>query len=201
MGVYEQSKYPFLTREINFIKKMIEAGKPVLGICLGSQLIAAALGARVYPNKSKEIGWYPLKAENAAKGDFLFSGWPARSRIFQWHGDTFDLPSGAAQLFSSPLCRHQAFRYGENVYGLQFHPEVDAPMIKDWLAHPDADAELKPFGAGKKNEIAKDTRTDLASMSRRAAPVFENFAKLCANGKANVRSGFSDGTLVTAGTI
>lgn len=194
MGVYEQSRHPFLTREIEFIRGAVAADKPVLGICLGSQLIAAALGARVYPNADKEIGWYPLAAEPAAGDDFLFSGWPAASIIFQWHGDTFDLPAGAAHLFSSPLCRHQAFRFGKNVYGLQFHPEVDDAMIRDWLGQPDADRELAPFGAGKREQIERDTRSHLEDLSRRTEAVFDNFARLCAGGPPSRGEG-----LVTAG--
>ncbi len=188
MGVYEQSKYPFLTRELEFIKEAVRADKPVLGICLGSQLIAGALGSRVYPNGEKEIGWYPLEGNADAKRDFLFSDWPAQSSIFQWHGDTFDLPAGAVRLFSSPLCLNQAFRYGKNVYGLQFHPEVDAAMIADWLHQPDADRELEPFGAGKREQIKKDTRRNIDGLSQRAAGVFDRFARLC-SGDALVTSG------------
>lgn len=188
MGVYEQFLFPFLAREIEFIKEIMAAGKPVLGICLGSQLIASALGSNVYPSGKKEIGWYPLEGTLDAREDYLFSEWPVRSTVFQWHGDTFDLPAGAVRLFSSTLCRNQAFRHGKNVYGLQFHPEVDAAMIDDWLRQPDADRELAPFGAGKREQIEADTRLHLDGLSRRAAEVFDRFAQLC-----------SDDALVTSG--
>ena len=109
---------------------------PVLGICLGSQLLAKTLGARVYPNHVKEIGWYPVELTPAAADDPLFAQSGTRT-MFQWHGDTFDLPSGAVHLARSPACENQAFRYGRRAYGLQFHIEMTAAMIDDWLSVPE----------------------------------------------------------------
>ena len=117
-------------------------GLPLLGICLGSQLLAKALGARVYPNGIKEIGWYPLELTAAAAEDRLFAGCGPESTVFQWHGDTFDLPPGAVHLAQSPLCRNQAFRIGPSAYGLQFHIEMTAEMIDDWLAESGNSREL-----------------------------------------------------------
>src|ERR1044071_6787905 len=111
MGVYEKDRYPFLKKELRLVKKFLASGKPALGICLGAQLIGHALGARVYPNRHKEIGWYPLRLTRDGRRDPLFAGFPARPRVFQWHGDTFENPRGATLLARSPLCRRQAFRF------------------------------------------------------------------------------------------
>ncbi len=105
--------------------------KPVLGICLGAQLIARAAGATVRRNPAKEIGWFGLRFTGAAANDRLFQGLSDET-VFHWHGETFDLPDGAELLASSELCRNQAFRIGEEVYGLQFHLEVTPAMIADW---------------------------------------------------------------------
>ncbi len=143
MNVDEVDKYPFLEREVHSIRKALGSGMPVLGICLGSQLIAKALGARVYKNEEKEIGWYDLSPTGAGGRDPLISHFSGTEKIFQWHGDTFDIPPGAELLASSPLCRNQAFRYGENVYGLQFHLEVDEPMVERWLRIPENKKEIE----------------------------------------------------------
>lgn len=133
-SVYEQKRFPYLARELTLIEQALKTKKPVLGVCLGSQLLAAALGATVAPNETKEIGWYPLMRELGADGDPLCEPFGQTETVFQWHGDTFTLPKGATQLFSSPLCDQQAFRYGGNAYGLQFHVEVTEPMIRAWLS-------------------------------------------------------------------
>lgn len=122
MGTYEEDKYPWLRDEKAFVRKVIDAGKPVVGICLGSQIIASALGAEVYANKEKEIGWMPVDLTNEAVS--LFDATSSSPVIFQWHGDTFDLPQGAKLLASSDVCTNQAFLYNNNVLGLQFHFEV-----------------------------------------------------------------------------
>jgi GMP synthase (glutamine-hydrolysing) len=123
---------PWLREELQLIEKALKLGAPLLGICLGAQLIAKALGARVYPNGQLEIGWAPVYFSEAGKKDLVFSGLESPSTFFHWHGETFDLPAGAEWLAWSDKCRHQAFRYGSKVYGLQFHPEVTAEMAADW---------------------------------------------------------------------
>jgi len=123
MGVTDVADYPWLETELDFIARTIQAGKKVLGICLGAQLIAAALGAKVYRNRSPEIGWWPLSAtDEAAKSGLL----PHTCLPFHWHGDTFDLPEGALLLASSEACTNQAFLIDEQVIGLQFHLETTA---------------------------------------------------------------------------
>ena len=135
-GVYEQAKYPYLKREIALLHQALKAKRPILGVCLGAQLLAAALGAKVTKNDQKEIGWYPLMREPGADGDAMWEPFGQTDTVFQWHGDTFALPRGAVQLASSPLCAQQAFcyrQYGSSAYGLQFHVEVTEAMIRSWL--------------------------------------------------------------------
>src|SRR5262245_48202866 len=134
MGVYDEAEYPFLRDEHHFLRRAIAQGVPLLGICLGSQLLAKALGARVYRNPQKEIGWYTVDLTPAGAADPLFAGLTTPVPVFQWHGDAFDLPVGATSLASSPLCTHQAFRYGDRVYGLLFHLELTPAVIDSWIA-------------------------------------------------------------------
>jgi GMP synthase (glutamine-hydrolysing) len=134
MGVYDEAEYPFLRDEHGFLTRVLAQGVPLLGICLGSQLLAKALGARVYRNPHKEIGWYTVDLTPAGVTDPLFAGLTSPVPVFQWHGDAFDLPAGAIPLASSPLCTHQAFRYGDRVYGLLFHLELTPDIIHSWLA-------------------------------------------------------------------
>ncbi|MGB7760823.1 MAG: gamma-glutamyl-gamma-aminobutyrate hydrolase family protein [Bryobacteraceae bacterium] len=124
----------YLEREVAWIAQAVEARRPVLGVCLGAQLIAKALGARVYPNPLKEIGWFEIELTGEGAADPLFAGARPRETVFQWHGETFDLPPGARWLASSSACRHQAFRVGSNAYALQFHLEVTPEMIAAWCA-------------------------------------------------------------------
>ncbi len=125
-----------LTAELNLIDRALHAGTPMLGICLGSQLIAKALGARVYRNADLEIGWAPVFFTEQGQSDSMFRDMKSPTQFFHWHGDTFDLPSGAEWLAYSAKTRHQAYRYGANVYGIQFHPEVTPEMIVDWQQQP-----------------------------------------------------------------
>ena len=125
---------PYLTRELQIIRKAVERRQPVLGVCLGSQLLAKALGANVYRNSVKEIGWFDLHLTDSGRQDPILSGLGATETVFHWHGETFDLPDGASWLAYSDKCRHQAFRIGANSYGLQFHLEVTPAMIADWCA-------------------------------------------------------------------
>jgi GMP synthase (glutamine-hydrolysing) len=178
MGVYEKEKYSFLKMELRFIKKCLAARKPVLGICLGAQLVAHALGAAVYPNRKKEIGWYPLELTAEGRRDALFRSFPRRPTVFQWHGDTFDLPRGAVHLARSFLCRHQAFRFRDAVYGLQFHVEVDGAMVRDWLRQPGSRRELAAVGPRAWEKAASGINVHMPGLSRLAGPFFQKFVKL-----------------------
>jgi GMP synthase-like glutamine amidotransferase len=122
---------PYLRQEMEWMVQATARHRPVLGICLGAQLLARSLGARIYRNPVKEVGWFDLHFTPAAARDTLFTGLEA-APVFHWHGETFDLPTGAEWLASSARCRHQAFRVGTNQYGLQFHPEVTPAMIAEW---------------------------------------------------------------------
>jgi GMP synthase (glutamine-hydrolysing) len=134
MNVAEEDKYPFLKEENVFIKKILDAGIPCMGICLGAQLVAKALGAKVYKAKAPEVGWMDVTLTRAAKKDPLFSLIKSpRLKVLQWHGDTFDIPKAAVRLAKSRLAPNQAYRYKKNVYALQFHLEADCKMLKDWF--------------------------------------------------------------------
>ncbi len=124
MNVYEEAEYPWLAAEKAFIAAAIGAGKPVLGICLGAQLIAAVLGGTVSKGPQPEIGWYPVELTPAGRELPLFAGFPDRFTALHWHGDTFSIPPGATHVASSAACANQAFAYdGGRVVGLQFHLE------------------------------------------------------------------------------
>ncbi|MEQ9620184.1 MAG: gamma-glutamyl-gamma-aminobutyrate hydrolase family protein [Deltaproteobacteria bacterium] len=143
MNVDETGEYPHLNTEVEVIREAIGEGMPILGICLGSQLIAKALDAKVNRNSEKEIGWYDVRPTARGKADPLVSNFSEVEKIFHWHGDTFDLPEGAELLASSELCGNQAFRYRDNVYGFQFHLEVDEPMVERWLGIPQNRDEIE----------------------------------------------------------
>jgi GMP synthase-like glutamine amidotransferase len=137
MAVYEMHRYPFLINEALLIDKAIKANKKVLGVCLGAQMIAHVLGARVYHGKQKEIGWYEVALTDEGMKDPCMSQLAVdgknAAQVFQWHGDTFDLPRGAVRLASSSLYPNQAFRFSDNVYALQFHIEVTPSIVREWL--------------------------------------------------------------------
>lgn len=163
---------PWIPREIHAIGEAIHRGIPVLGICLGSQLIARALGARVYRNTVKEIGWSPIHWTQAAQSDALFAGFRGAETVFQWHSETFDLPSGAELLAGSAACPHQAFRASDTVYGLQFHLEVTPAIIADWL-HQDA-----ACGAAREAVTPIDPSAHAARTSQIAGTVFHRWCQL-----------------------
>ena len=124
MSVNDEDVHPWLAPEKRLIARCIASGKTVLGICLGAQLIASALGARVFPNACKEIGWFPVRRSKAAPAAGPAGLFPDGVEVFHWHGDTFDLPRGAALFLESEACAHQAFSIGAKVVGLQFHLET-----------------------------------------------------------------------------
>jgi GMP synthase (glutamine-hydrolysing) len=163
---------PFVRREIEVLAAAVEAGKPVLGICLGAQLLARALGARVYRNAVKEIGWGPVRWTEAAARDPLLAGLHAPETVFHWHGETFDLPAGAEWLASSPACRHQAFRAGSTAYGFQFHLEVTPEIISDWCRE-DANA-----GDVRELDGPIDPCANSARLAELAELVFDRWARL-----------------------
>jgi GMP synthase-like glutamine amidotransferase len=179
MSVNDEDKHPWLIREKQFIREFIATGKPVLGICLGSQMIASALGAKVYPNKEKEIGWFPVSGvASIDPSNFQF---PVSFFSLHWHGETFDLPEGAVLLASSEAAKHQAFQVGKNVLAIQFHPEATLETVQDFVLH-------------FRNELipAKfiQTRDEILKISTLHFPEMEELVDrilkyLCSNGREN----------------
>ena len=135
MNIYEEASYPWLADEKCFIEQIIAAGRRVLGICLGAQLIADVLGAKVYANSDKEIGWFTVETTEAASRSRLFATFPRQLDAFHWHGDTFDIPDGALHVARSAGCANQAFVYDERVVGLQFHLETTPSSAWQIIAH------------------------------------------------------------------
>lgn len=133
MSVNDEEKHPWLVKEKQFIRGFINEGKPVLGICLGSQLIASALGANVYPMPQKEIGWFPVSG--IASNDLHIFKFPNLFNPLHWHGETFDLPAGAFRIAGSDGCQNQAFQVGRNVIAIQFHPEATPKTVQDFVFH------------------------------------------------------------------
>jgi GMP synthase (glutamine-hydrolysing) len=132
MNVYEDGKYPFLAEEVRFLSTAMKAGIPVMGICLGAQIIARACAAAVYRAPVEEIGWSTVTITEEGRRDTLFEGMLREVPVLQWHGDTFDVPEGGTLLATSAACPNQAFRVG-SAFGLQFHVEVDADLLGDWF--------------------------------------------------------------------
>ena len=132
MNVYEEKKYSFLKKENAFIKKIIKNEIPYLGICLGAQLLAKAVGAKVTKSPVKEVGWFQVDLTEDGKNDSFFEGLDEKIDVFQWHEDTFAIPQGGKWLGKSEGCAHQAFRVGCCAYGVQFHFEITDKSIKEW---------------------------------------------------------------------
>lgn len=157
MGVYDTQNYSFLREEVAAIRAGVEAGTPTLGVCLGSQLLASALGAEVKPNpRGKEIGWGPVLRTAVGQADPIFQEFGVEETVLHWHGDVFGLPSGAVSLASSPLTYHQAFRWGPSAWGLLFHVEVDPALARRWLDEPTMSTEASEVDRSLPGRIEKE---------------------------------------------
>lgn len=179
MGVYEEAEYPFIKDELVLIEDSLSRGLPVLGICLGAQLMARAAGAKVYKGSCKEIGWYKISLTEEAEVDRLFMGLPKEQVVFQWHGDTFDIPKDAVQLASSELFPNQLIRIGAKGYGLQFHLEVTAEMVREWLQVGENVTEIEGLGGLISPErIIEDTPIHMETLTRHGSSVFSRFLRL-----------------------
>lgn len=178
MNVEDQARLPHLRAELLAIERMLAQGKPVLGICLGAQLLAHVLGASVQPHHAPEIGWYPLHTTAAGHDDPVLSPLGAMTPVFQWHRYSFEVPNGAVHLARTDSCEQQAFRYGDNAYGFQFHLEMDTPLIERWLANPAYRAELAQLGHDTEQAIRAHTQQNVAAMQAKADAVFNNFLDL-----------------------
>ena len=174
-GVYEAGRFPHLADELRLIESFLKSGLPILGICLGSQLLAAALGARVRPSGFKEIGWHPVRLRDAAGGDPLWSGLPETFTAFHWHGDTFDLPAGAVRLASSELTENQAFHWGPSAYGLLFHLEVDAEQVRGMAS---AFAEEVSAAGLSPEPILRGAELFMEPLQRLGREVFDRWARI-----------------------
>jgi GMP synthase (glutamine-hydrolysing) len=177
MGVYEEDRFPHLPGEIRLIRRALEEELPILGVCLGSQLLAAALGARVYPSGRKEIGWHEVRLRGEARSDPLFGGVEERFTPFHWHGDIFDLPRGAAALASSRMTELQAFRSGSQAYGLLFHLEVGGPSVREMVAAFEVELAAAGLPSGP---ILEGLAIHAASVDRIGRRVFDRWADLVA---------------------
>lgn len=179
MNVEDREARPHLQTEIEVIREALAQEKPVLGICLGAQLLAHALGGEVRRNAVSEIGWYELATTDAGRSDPVLAPLGDIAPIFQWHGYTFDLPAGAAHLARTSTCENQAFRHRGNTYGFQFHLEMDKPLIERWLNLPAYRDELIAAGLGRDaDSIRADTFARIEAMQERAHAVFNNFLDL-----------------------
>ena len=173
MNVYEEKKYPFLKAEDEFIKKVLSQEIPFMGICLGSQLLAKACGARVTSSPNKEIGFFQARLSGDGQRDVLFQGLQERLEVFQWHEDMWELPSGASLLASSQGCPHQAFKVGPCAYGIQFHMEVTEPTIREWIG--EYFTGKNAYEAKQKEKILKDYSEYKNSFHRMAETMYTNF--------------------------
>ena len=133
MNVYAEDKFLFLKEEDTFLRKAIKEEIPILGICLGAQILAKVCNAKVKKAKTKEVGWYKVSLTDAGRAEPLFMGLPKELTVFEWHEDTFEIPKGAQLLAESESCPNQVFRFGRNAYGMQFHIEVTPDMVESWL--------------------------------------------------------------------
>lgn len=154
MSVNDEAEFPWLVEEKRFVRAAVEAGIPVLGICLGAQLLAAAFGARVYPNPVKEIGWWPVEGvDHGDPGAFRF---PRAFTPLHWHGETFDLPRGAVHLARSTACANQAFQLGPRAIGVQFHLESTGAGLRGMVAHGRHELAPGPYIQGEAELLDDD---------------------------------------------
>jgi GMP synthase-like glutamine amidotransferase len=176
MSVNDDGELPWLTAEKQAIGEAVRAGQPYFGACLGVQLLAASLGAEVYPGPSPEVGILPVTLTDEARADPVFQGLPAEFLTLQWHGDTFDLPDGAVALARSPAYANQAFRWGERAYGVQFHLEVDAELAREWAAVPSYAGYLdRVLGPGSLPRLIDELEASAPDMGSRARALFERW--------------------------
>jgi len=174
ISAYEVSKHHFLRREWRYLKRIVKSNKPYLGICFGGQLLAELLGAEVRKNPCMEIGIYEVKLTSRGKKDPLFDGFPDRFPVFHWHGDTFDIPTGAGLLVEGEECRNQAFRY-ERAVALQFHLEVTAQDASRWA---DAYGDELHQAHKEKGAIIAECKTREPEMKVLAYRLLDNFFEL-----------------------
>jgi GMP synthase-like glutamine amidotransferase len=187
MGADEEESFPFLRWEKRIIRAAIDEGVPILGISLGSQLIATALGTPVFHGPVKEIGWSPIALTPHGQVDSLLGYLPENATVFQWHGDGFELPPGAIKLASSPHYSTQAFRVGKTIYGLQFHLEVTPRMIERWIEERSKDLALAPYVLPDK--IIADTQSYAPTLKYYAERFLSEFVRRIARSRQRKGAG------------
>jgi GMP synthase (glutamine-hydrolysing) len=176
MSVNDEEQLPWLLDEKRLIAEAVRAGVPFFGACLGSQLLAASLGAKVFEGPRPEVGLLPVRLTSEALDDPVFRWLPRDLLTFQWHGDTFDLPSGATLLASSPVYTNQAFSWGDAAYGVQFHLEVSAEMAREWADIPAyAEALERVLGPGAAENLVADLERRAEDVRRYGRVVFERW--------------------------
>jgi GMP synthase-like glutamine amidotransferase len=173
MSVNDDATLPWLAGEKRAIGEAVRAGVPFWGVCLGVQLLAASLGARVYPGPAPEVGLMPVTLTDEGAADPVCGVLPRTLLTLQWHGETFDLPRGAVLLARSGAFPHQAFRWGQRAYGLQFHLEVSSALAAEWAAVPAyAEALERTLGPGALPRLVHDLETHAAEIGGHARAVF-----------------------------
>jgi GMP synthase (glutamine-hydrolysing) len=179
MNVEDQHRRPHLKTELVAIERALEQGKPVLGICLGAQLLAHVLGAPVQRHPQAEIGWYDVQMSADGRSDSVLGAAGEMLPVFQWHSYSYELPHGATHLARTQTCEQQAFRFGSNAYGFQFHLEADEAVIERWLGLPSFRAELAAAGLPTDEAtIRSETARRVAATRASADAVFNNFLDL-----------------------
>ena len=179
MNVDEVERHPHLATEVELIREALDREMPVVGICLGAQLIAKSLGAGVRAAMRREVGWHDVTLSDEGSSDPLLGHLGRSARLFQWHRDVFDLPPGAISLGSSERCAHQALRYRSNVYGFQFHLEVDEPLIERWLRVPVHRQDLEAVAEEvDPDAIRRETRERISEHRQTAARIFDEMVRL-----------------------
>jgi GMP synthase (glutamine-hydrolysing) len=172
-SVYQLDRYPYLRDEMRLLESALNDNKPILGVCLGAQLLAAALGATVKRGATREIGWYPVRLADAARDDRLMHGLPTEFMAAHWHSDVFDLPNATAALASSEMTAVQAFRYGDNAYGLLFHAEITEERLGKLVSEFAED--LKRVGIDGDSYVAHAPEY-LPALSKIGATIFSRWA-------------------------
>lgn len=165
----------WIPQELELIRRAVQQNIPVLGVCLGSQLLAKALGARIYPGPCMEIGWYPVECIGAHD---LTTGLPKQLTVFHWHGETFDLPANAHLLFSNARYQNQGFALGPHL-GLQFHVEMEAEQVREWLRRNPADLERRCDQAHDAEAIQQSLDARLAELQKHARCLLDNWLRNC----------------------
>jgi GMP synthase-like glutamine amidotransferase len=182
MSANDGDRFPFLVAELDWIRAAVRRQVPMLGVCLGAQLLAKALGAAVYRNAQPEIGWFQIEPLPTAAEDRLFRGRQGRETVFHWHRETFDLPAGAVHLAHNPSCRHQAFRYGRTAYGLQFHVEMLPDLLELWLREFDPGQAASAGGDVDPAVIRAAAGEAFPAMRSFSQCLLARFAEMCKEG-------------------